>query len=145
MEIIMLDLAAGFEDRNYGLRRSTDLRILLKPLVVVFPFLAVAGSLFLYLWVGGQNIQTGYQLQRLQLKETELLNVRRQIIIEEQILKNPEKLNAMAQADLGMFLLQPNQIIPASYEHEDSENREKFSGNLGSSSEPLKNITFNGL
>ena len=145
MEIIMLDLAAGFENRNYGLRRSADLRILSKSLAVVFPLLAVAGSLFLYLWVGGQNIQTGYQLQRLQLKEKELLNIHRQFIIEEQILKNPEKLNAMAQADLGMFLLQPDQIIPASYEHGDSENREKFSSNLDRSKEPVQNIAFNGL
>ena len=141
----MLDLAAGFENRNYGLRRSTDPRILLKSLAVVLSLLAVAGSLFIYLWVGGQNIQIGYQLQWLQLKEKELLNIHRQCIIEEQILKNPEKLNAMAQADLGMFLLQPDQIIPASYEHGDSEKREKYSGNLGRSTEPVKNIAFNGL
>ena len=74
-----------------------------------------------------------------------LLNIHRQFIIEEQILKNPEKLNAMAQADLGMFLLQPDQIIPASYEHGDSENREKFSSNLDRSKEPVQNIAFNGL
>jgi hypothetical protein len=145
MEVTMLDLAAGFENRNYGLRKNTDLRILLKSLEVVLPVMAVAVSLFLYLWVGGQNIQVGYQLQHLQLEEKELLNIRRQCIIQEQVLNNPEKLDAMAQADLGMFLLQPNQIIPASYKHSNKEKLEMLSGNFGRSTESERNNALNGL
>lgn len=141
----MLDLAAGFENRNYGLRRSSDLRIVIKSLMTVVPFIAVAGCLSIYLWIGGQRIQVGYQLQQLHLQEQELLNIRRQIIIAEQILMDPERLHAEAQMDLGMSPLQPNQIIPASYKHSKSAEPEMLSGNLGRSSDPVGNDEFKGL
>ena len=141
----MLDLAAGFENRNYGLRRSSGLRVVIKSLAMVVPFIAVAGCLSPYLWFGGQNIQLGYQLQQLHTQEQELLNIRRQIIIEEQALTNPEKINAMAYADLGMLRLQPDQIIPASYEHPNPGNVELLSGNIARSTEPERTNALNGL
>lgn len=145
MESIMMDLAAGFENRNYGLRRSSDLRIVIKSLAIVVPFIAIAGCLSVYLWIGGQNIQLGYQLQQLHVQERDLLNIRQQIIIEEQILTNPEKINAVAYADLGMLLLQPNQIIPASYEHSNSAAPEMLSSNIDRSKEPVINNAIDGL
>jgi hypothetical protein len=139
----MLDLAPGFENRNYCLRRSADLRTVFKSLRALFPLLVIALSLSFYLWAGAQNIYIGYQLQQLRLQEKDLLNIRQQLIIEEQILKDPGTLNALVHRDPGMILLQPDQIIPASYEPGNTGAPRMLSSNLGYPEKPALNSALN--
>lgn len=109
----MLDLAAGIEVRNYGLRRAGDPRSLLESLKMIFPLAMVAGALSFYVWVRGQVIQVGYQSQRLKAQEEELLQTKQHLVLEEQTLKDPRWLEAAARKNLNMAALEPCQVIPA--------------------------------
>jgi len=109
----MLDLAAGIEVRNYGLRKASDPQSLLESLKMILPLTMVAGALSFYVWVRGQVIQVGYQSQRLKAQEEELLQTRQQLVLEEQTLKDPKWLEAAARKNLGMAVVKPYQVIPA--------------------------------
>jgi cell division protein FtsL len=140
----MLDLAAGIEERNYGLRRTTDPRALMESLRIVLPFVVIAGALSFHIWVRSQSIYIGYQNQQLNAQEEELLQIRQQFILEEQTLKDPQWLEAIARKDLGMVILQPNQIIPPPLENWNAgHSGTPELGNLIHSSEPKRSSAFN--
>jgi len=113
----MLDFAAGIEAKNYGLRNTTDLRSLLESLRVVLPFVVMAAGFSFHVWVRSQNIHIGYQGQQLNAQTEELLQIRQQLILEEQTLKDPRWLEAVARKNLGLILLRPSQIIPPPLEN----------------------------
>jgi cell division protein FtsL len=113
----MLDFAAGIEAKNYGLRKTTDFRSLLESLKFVLPFVAIAAAFSFHVWVRSQNIHLGYQSQQLNAQAEELQQIRQQLILEEQTLKDPRSLEAVARKNLGLVLLRPSQIIPPPLEN----------------------------
>jgi len=72
---------------------------------------AIAGVLSFYLWIRSQMINIGYQSQQFTTKEETLKRAQGMLILEEQTLKNPERLDAIARTDLGMIPLRTNQLI----------------------------------
>ncbi len=140
----MLDLAAGMENRNYALRRSTNSRTLLESLEIVLPLIVIAGALCFQIWIRGQTIHIGYENQQLKEQEEILFRIQQQLIVEEQTLMDPRLLETIASRDLGMIILPANQIIPAPLENLDATNSEaSVLGNLLRPSERKKPSAFN--
>ena len=140
----MLDLAAGIEARNYGLGRSNGWRTVLESAPIILPLLGIMSVLSFHIWVRSQSIHIGYQSQQLSTQEEDLLQIQRQLILEEQTLKNPAWLEATARKNLGMILLKPNQIISPPIENWDTGSPRTFKlGSLLEPSEPKKQPLFN--
>jgi cell division protein FtsL len=112
----MVDFASGSEGKNYGLSNTSDPRSLLESLKILSPLVAIAGILSFHVWICTQSIQIGYESQQLLIQEEKLLNTQRQLILEEQTLKDPKSLETLARRDLGMIMLPLDQVImpPAS-------------------------------
>jgi cell division protein FtsL len=107
----MTDLADGIAGRNYRITRSTE--NVVDHLCIMFSIAAIAGVIFFYLWNHVQIINVGYETQRLQATEEALLRTEKNLTLEEQTLKNPERIDAIARNQLGMLPLRPQQVIPA--------------------------------
>jgi cell division protein FtsL len=114
MERIMLDFANGIEAKNYGLRKTSDMRTLLESLKILFPLVVIAGALSFHIWVRSQNIQAGYQNQQLINQEEDLINLQKELILEEQTLKDPKALEFLALGNLGMIIPPADRIILSS-------------------------------
>jgi len=71
----------------------------------------VAGALLFYSWVRSQIINTGYESQKLFAAEELLLRTQKRLILEEEMLKNPQQIDVIARNVLGMCRLRPNQLI----------------------------------
>ncbi len=85
----MVDLAGGIEARNYGIRRATDLRHLFELLHVILSAALIAGVLCVYSWTRSQIVNIGYQSHDLKVAEESLLRMEKNLILEEETLKNP--------------------------------------------------------
>jgi cell division protein FtsB len=141
----MLDLAAGIEARNYGLRTSGDPRSVLEYLKVIWPLFVIAGALAFHVWVHSQSIQVGYWSQELNAQERELSQAGQQLMLQQRTLEDPKWLEAIARRSLGMITLRPNQIIPAppSMNWDTSKSETPGSGRLLRPFEPGKPSAFN--
>jgi cell division protein FtsL len=109
----MKDLAGSIETRNYGIRPRTDGRSLLDLLCIILSIAAMAAVLCFYLWVRLQITTIGYETQRLQNDEQALTRTAKNLIAEEQMLKDPGRIDTIARVDLGMMPLRPFQVMPA--------------------------------
>ncbi len=107
----MIDWAAGQEERNYAVRRVTDLPNLNDLLRIILPIAVLAGFSYFYLWSRIQILDTGYEAQRLQVQEDELRRTETNLIIEEESLKLPERIDRVARNQLGLTPLIPSQIL----------------------------------
>jgi cell division protein FtsL len=109
----MVDLAPGLESKNYGLRKTPDPQTLWDSLKILFPLAMIAGALSIYIWIYSENTFIGYQNQSLSEQRDAALKIEQQLILEEQILKDPQWVEATARRDLGMVVLKADQIITA--------------------------------
>jgi cell division protein FtsL len=107
----MIDWADGIEARNYGIKSKIDARVLSELVRTIISLALVAGALLFYSWVRSQIINTGYESQKLFTAEEALLRTQRKLILEEETLRNPERIDLIARNDLGMSPLRPNQLI----------------------------------
>jgi cell division protein FtsL len=144
-EKIMIDFAAGIEAKNYGLSNTSDPRSLVESMKILLPLVAIAGILSFHVWVRSQNLQVGYESQRLLNQKEELLNIRKKLILEEQTLKDPRSLEVIARRDLGMIMLPVDQVIlpPASEGWDTSASETLALGNISRSSDLKKPSPFN--
>lgn len=110
-EEAMMDWAGGIEERNYGIRRCTDRRSLTDLLTVTFSVFVFAGVLLLYAWTRSQIVEMGYEEQSLEVQETTILRVHNNLILEEETLKNPARIDGIARNELGMVLVRTNQLV----------------------------------
>ena len=108
----MVDWADGFEISNLGIRRRTDSRVLLDLLCIVATVLIAAAVLIFYSWTHNRLVEIGYEEQKLQAQEESLLRDQRVLAVEEETLKDPERVDAVALGRLGMVRLHANQLIP---------------------------------
>jgi cell division protein FtsL len=141
----MIDFASGIEAKNYGLRNTSDPRSLFESMKTLLPLVAIAGILSFHVWVRSQNIQIGYESQKLLTQKEELQNVQNQLILEEQTLKDPRSLEILARRDLGMVMLPVDRVImaPASDNWDTSASGILALGNTSRSSDLKKSSAFN--
>ncbi len=107
----MTDWAEGIETRNYGIKREFDGRMFSEILRTILSLTLVAGALVFYSWVRNQILSTGYQSQNLFTEEELLLRAEKRLVLEEETLRNPERIDVIARNDLGMTPLHPSQLI----------------------------------
>jgi cell division protein FtsL len=112
LENKMTDWAEGIETRNYGIKNEFDAGMLSELMRVIVALVIVAGSLLFYSWVRSQIVNTGYESQRLFTEEASLLRIKKSLILEEETLRNPERIDALARNELKMAPLRPNQLLP---------------------------------
>jgi cell division protein FtsL len=121
----MLDFAAGIEAKNYGLRKTSDLLTLLDSLKILFPIVVIAGALSFHIWVRSQITQIGYESQQLANQEEDLQKDQKQLVLEEQTLKDPNTMEILAMGDLNMIIPPADRIImtipPEEWDMGDSE------------------------
>lgn len=111
LEIAMRDWAAGIETRNYGIKREIDAGMLSELMRTIAALVLMAGALLFYSWVKSQIISTGYESQDLIKLEESLLRAQKRLILEEETLRNPERIDLIARNQLKMEPLHPNQLI----------------------------------
>jgi cell division protein FtsL len=104
--------ADGIETRNYGINRKTETGILMELLYIIVVFALVAGAFLYYSWIRSHIINTGYEIQDLFAQEESLLRTQKALILEEETLRNPQRLDTVARDLLGMAPLRPNQLMP---------------------------------
>jgi cell division protein FtsL len=107
----MTDWAEGIETRNFGIKNELDVRMLSELMRGIFALVLVAGAFLFYAWVRSQIVSTGYEGQQLFLEEQALLRTQKSLILEEETLRNPERIDALARNELKMMPLRPNQLI----------------------------------
>jgi cell division protein FtsL len=78
--------------------------------------LALAGLLFFHSWIQNQMVSLGYEIQNLDAREAELLRAQRSLVLEEETLKNPERIDLIARQDLNMLPVRPSQVLVPQYE-----------------------------
>jgi len=108
----MMDWSIGIENRNYGIKRVTDSRVLSELLCSTLCLALVAAALLFHSWVRSQIINIGYETQRLFTDEEALLRTQAKLILEEETLRSPERIDTIARTSLGMSSLRPSQLIP---------------------------------
>jgi len=100
-----------FRARNYGVRMQMDRKSLGELLGRVLFLGAIAAVLALYLYYHTQVTRVGYQTQELVAKEESLLRTRGHLILEEQTLKDPERIDTIARNVLRMSPVCADQLM----------------------------------
>ena len=102
-----------FEKRiiNSNVIREADSRshrdyIIVTALASMFLF-----GLFAYAWQHYQWIQYGYRIEEAQKKKEQLAEMGRQLRLERALLRNPQRIDALARRDLGMVVPAPGQLV----------------------------------
>ena len=106
----MTDCVYGVEKRNHGIRKKTGISAneLFWTLFLLVP---IAGTLIFHLWVRGQIIKTGYEMQELSQHEESLMRMRERLVLSEEVLQSPERIDRIARGRLGMEPLRPEQLL----------------------------------
>ncbi len=108
---MMTDWSAGVETKNYKIPHSIDPRHLRDLLASMLCVLMIAGALIGYLWLRGRIVDMGYAVQRLKETETALTRLENNLILEEETLKRPERIDFIARTELAMEPLSPYQRL----------------------------------
>ncbi len=112
----MTDWADGIEIRNYGIRNEINVPMLSDLMRIILSLALIAGALLFYSWIRNQIVYTGYDSQSLFAAEESLLRVQEKLTLEEETLRNPERIDILARNDLGMAPLHPGQLIPPQFD-----------------------------
>ncbi|MBN1569289.1 MAG: cell division protein FtsL [Acidobacteria bacterium] len=107
----MTDWADGIETRNYGIKNEINTHILPELMGIIITLAMVAAALLFYSWIRNQIVNTGYESQNLFAVEESLSRTQEKLILEEEVLRNPERIDIIARNDLGMAPLHPGQLI----------------------------------
>jgi len=107
----MTDWADGIEIRNNGIKCVIDARTLSELLRTIIALVMIAGALLFYSWVRTEIHLTGYDSQRLFTAEEQLKEIQKNLILEEEKLENPTRIDQYAREELGMTKLRPSQLI----------------------------------
>lgn len=112
----MVDWSVGAENRNYGIQRKLDARNLREFLAITLCLTMVAGSSCFYLWARSRIVALGYAEQQLRLTEQNQLRLRANLVMEEETVKQPKRIDLFARNELGMAPLHPAQLILPKFE-----------------------------
>jgi cell division protein FtsL len=111
LEAKMTDWADGIETRNYGIKNELDVHMLSELMRIIIALAVVAGALLFYSWIRSQIVNTGYESQSLFAAEESLLRTHHWLVLEKEVLRNPERIDTIARNELGMAPLHPYQLI----------------------------------
>jgi cell division protein FtsL len=107
----MTDWAEGIEARNHAIKNEININMLSDLMRIIVSLALLAGALLFYSWIRNQIINTGYESQNLFAVEESLQRAQKRLTLEEETLRNPERIDLIARNDLGMAPLRPNQLI----------------------------------
>ncbi len=122
----MMDWACRIESRNYSIKRRTDRRNLCDLLTFTASVVLLAGVFGFYAWVRCGIRNLGYQEQYLTTREESLQRDQKNLILEEQTLKNPERIESIAENALGMVRVRTNQLMAPSLQSIDLDGTAKL-------------------
>lgn len=111
----MIDWVDSCEARNYGIKHQTDSRNLMELFWLLSTLLVLAGVFVFHSWEQSQIVNMGYEIQHLQRIEESLVRVQKALILEEETLKDPQRIDEIARNLLGMAPLQPQQVLSPGY------------------------------
>lgn len=74
---------------------------------------ALACCALLYTWQHFQDIQLRYQLEELQARQAQAMDLNQQLHLEAASLTSPMRIDAIARQQLGMTVSAPAQFLPA--------------------------------
>jgi len=106
----MTDWVGGSENRNYGIREKNGMSAR-DMFWLLFLLIPITGSLVFHLWVRSQITDTGYKIQELSRIEESLTRAREKLVVKEEILQSPDRIDRIARASLGMQPLRPEQVL----------------------------------
>src|SRR5262249_30406136 len=107
----MIDWADGHETCNYAIKREAGLRHLAELVWVLLSLLLAATIFVFHSWQRSQIVNIGYEAGRLNALEQTLRRSEASLILEEETLKNPERIDLIARGVLGMTPVRPSQIL----------------------------------
>jgi cell division protein FtsL len=107
----MTDWAEGIEARNHAIKNEININMLSDLMRIIVSLALLAGALLFYSWIRNQIINAGYESQNLFAVEESLQRVQKRLTLEEETLRNPERIDMIARNDLGMTPLRPSQLI----------------------------------
>jgi cell division protein FtsL len=110
-ETMMIDWSNGAETRNYRIARRLDSHSLADLLASMLCILMIAGALTGYVWIRSRIIALGYEVQQCKETEESLTRTQNSLILEEEILKCPERIDFIARNELAMEPIGPFQRI----------------------------------
>lgn len=73
---------------------------------------ALASCALLYTWQHFQDIQLRYQLQDLEARQSQAVDLSQQLHLEAASLTSPMRIDAIARQQLGMTVSVPAQLLP---------------------------------
>ena len=109
----MVDWAQERAISNNGITPKTDSRSLRQLLWITLAPIMLAAVFVALLWERSQLVSIGYETQRMIQAEETLLRVQKTLILEEETLKDPARIDAVARGVLGMTPLRPRQVLAA--------------------------------
>ncbi|MGA2264235.1 MAG: cell division protein FtsL [Acidobacteriota bacterium] len=110
---MMTDWSVGVETRNYKIPRRPDSRSLADLLASMLCIVMIAGALIGYVWIRSRIVALGYEVQKYKEIEESLTRTEISLILEEDMLKSPERIDSIARNELAMEPLGPFQrMIP---------------------------------
>jgi cell division protein FtsL len=117
---MMNDWSVGVESRNYRIAHRPDSRSLADLLASMLCLLIIAGALTGYVWTRCRIVALGYEVQK--CKDIEQTLARREsiLILEEETLKSPDRIDRIARNELAMEPLGPYQRIAARFSEIDA-------------------------
>ena len=119
----MVDWAQERAISNNGITPKTDSRSLRQLLWLTLGPIMLAAVFVALLWERSQLVSIGYETQRMMQTEETLLRVQKTLILEEETLKDPERIDAVARGILGMAPLRPRQVLAAAMTDADLNTR----------------------
>ena len=106
----MTDWVQGTENRNYGIRKKNGINAR-ELFLALFLFVPITGSLIFHLWVRTEITDIGYRIQELSMAEESLTRERAKLLVKEEGLQSPERIDRIARVSLGMEPLRPEQVL----------------------------------
>jgi cell division protein FtsL len=107
----MTDWADGIEIRNNGIKCVIDTRTLSELLRTIIALGMIAAALLFYSWVRTEIRDIGYESQKLFEIEKKLTEEQKNLILVEETLKDPTRIDQYVREELGMTKLHPSQVI----------------------------------
>jgi cell division protein FtsL len=96
---------------NLNVVREADTRHRGEYLGVTCLFAAFLLCLLFYGWQHYRWIQNGYRLEEAQKKREQLAEISRQLRLERESLRSLERIDKIAQRELGMAMAAPGQLV----------------------------------
>jgi cell division protein FtsL len=106
---MMNDWSSGVEIQNYRIARRIDAQNLADLLAIILCIMMLAGAMTFCVWTRCRIVHLGYETQQLKDVEQVLERLEKNLIAEEETLKNPERIDFIARSELAMEPLSPNQ------------------------------------